>query len=152
MAQKDYTATISANITPKEALVKISSVSDWWTRSFKGQAQKPGDTFTVRFGETFVDFKVIEVISEKKVVWQVSACNLHWIKNKTEWTNTQVVRDVSPEDRATRVRMTHVGLVPEVECYDSCKKGWNFYVGESLLKLLTQNKGLPDEQGKKQSA
>jgi len=28
------------------------------------------------------------------------------------------------------------------------KKGWNFYVGERLIKLLTENKGLPDQENK----
>jgi hypothetical protein len=39
--------------------------------------------------------------------------------------------------------MTHIGLVPGVECYEDCKKGWNFYVGESLFRWMTEGKGLP---------
>jgi hypothetical protein len=42
--------------------------------------------------------------------------------------------------------MTHAGLVPGVECYGNCEKGWDFYVGESLLRLLTENTGLADQQ------
>jgi hypothetical protein len=45
--------------------------------------------------------------------------------------------------------MTHVGVVPRAECYADCKKGWDFYVGESLLRLLTENEGLPDQQRRK---
>jgi hypothetical protein len=56
MTQQDYTATISAKITAKEAIDRISRVPDWWTKGFTGAAHKVGDTFTVRFGETFVDF------------------------------------------------------------------------------------------------
>ena len=39
--------------------------------------------------------------------------------------------------------MTHVGLTPDKECYEDCNKGWSFYVGESLRKLITEGKGLP---------
>jgi len=35
------------------------------------------------------------------------------------------------------------GFGSGVECYGNCKIGWDFCVGESLLKLLTENKGLP---------
>jgi hypothetical protein len=115
-----------------------------------GRFPELGDTFTVRFGETFVDFRVSEVVPEKRIVWQVTDCNLHFIPNKKEWNNTRVVWDVSSENESTNVRMTHVGLVPEHQCYQNCEQGWNFFVRESLLKLLTENKGLPD--GKQRSA
>ena len=39
--------------------------------------------------------------------------------------------------------MTHVGLVPGIECYEDCEKGWDFYIKESLFKFLTEGKGLP---------
>lgn len=150
MTQQDFTASISARITAKEATDRISRVPDWWTKGFTGLARKAGDTFTVRFGDTFVDFLVAEVIPEKRIVWQVTDCNLHFISNKKEWNNTKVVWEVSPEHDSTRVRMTHVGLVPTHQCYENCEEGWKFYVGKSLLKLLTENSGLPD--GKKGSA
>jgi hypothetical protein len=144
MTQRDYTATISAKIGANEAIDRISRVPDWWTKGFTGASAKPGDTFTVRFGETFVDFRVTEVIPAKRIVWQVTDCNLHFIPNKKEWNNTSVVWDVSAERELTSVRMTHVGLIPQHQCYQNCEQGWNFFVKESLLKLLTENKGLPD--------
>ena len=147
MSQKDYTATISAKITAKEAIDRISRVPDWWTKGFTGASQKPGDTFTVRFGETFVDFRVTEFVPEKRVVWEVTDCNLHFIPNKKEWNNTRVVWEATTEKDLTSVCMTHVGLVPDHQCYQNCEEGWNFFVKQSLLKLLTENKGLPD--GKK---
>jgi len=63
---QDYHSNITANITAKEAFDKISRVPEWWTKNFKGKTQMPGDAFTVRFGETFVDFKIAEVIPDKK--------------------------------------------------------------------------------------
>ena len=89
------------------------------------------------------------MIPDKKIVWQVTDCNLHWLKGKKEWNDTKVVWEVSPENKSTtRIRMTHSGLVPGIECYDDGKKGWDFFVGESLRKLLTENKGLPDLESK----
>ncbi len=39
-----------------------------------------------------------------------------------------------------------MGLVPEIECYNDCVKGWNFYVNESLFKLMTEGKGIPERK------
>jgi len=30
-----------------------------------------------------------------------------------------------------------------MECYDDCSNGWNFHVGESLFKLITEGVGEP---------
>lgn len=144
MKQQDYHCAISASITAKEALEKIGDVSAWWTKSFTGNSKKPGDTFSIRFGETFVDFKIVEAIPDKKVVWEVTDCNLHWIKNKTEWKNTHIVWEVFPENSKTNISMTHVGLVTGAECYKDCKVGWDNYIQKSLFNFLMGNKGLPD--------
>jgi hypothetical protein len=40
--------------------------------------------------------------------------------------------------------MTHAGLVHEIERYDKCQAGWAFSATESLLKLMTIGKGLPN--------
>ncbi len=139
---RDYTRTITADIPPAEAADRIARVTDWWTRNTKGSARKPGDTFTVDFGETFVDFKVAELVPGKRIVWEVTNCRLHWIKDKTEWNGTKVAFDISSQGGTTTVRMTHIGLVPEVECFGTCEQGWNFHVGESLQQLLRTDKGL----------
>ena len=149
MKQHDYQSSVAARITPQEAGDRISRVVEWWTKGIEGHCEKPGDRFTVRFGDTFVDFEVVELIPGRRIEWRVVDCNLHWISDKKEWKDTSVVWEISADDGATRVTMTHRGLLPEVECYKDCKVGWDFYVGESLRKLLTDNKGLPDGQRRK---
>ena len=144
MNQKDYNCSITANISAKEAVGGISRVSEWWVVNTEGHSQKLNDVFKVSFGKpSFVTFKLIEVVPDKKVVWLVTECNLDFLKDKTEWTGTKVIWEISPENNSTKIKMTHVGIVPEVECYDSCVKGWDHYVKESLFKLLTEGKGLP---------
>ena len=140
---KDYHASIQANVSPKEAFEKISLVNKWWAKKFKGKAQKLNDQFTVDFGETFVDFRITEAIPEKKIIWTVTDCNLHWIKAKKEWKNTKVVWEISTAKNGVQINMTHIGLRPEVECWDSCKPGWDEHVKESLLSFLTKGKGMP---------
>lgn len=144
MKQLDYHCSITTNVTPKEAIKGISRVADWWAKNFEGNAKNLNDIFTIRFGETYVTFKITEMIADSKVVWLVTDCYLHWLKDKTEWSNTKVVWELSAKNNSTEINFTHVGLLPQVECYDNCVKGWDQYVKGSLQKLLDENKGLPD--------
>jgi len=140
--KQDYTCTIAVDATPQEAIDAIGRVSDWWAKNYKGRSQDTGDVFTVTFGETFVTFR-IEVVPGKKVTWYVTDCNLHWLKDKKEWLDTQAIWEISRQKDTTQIQMTHIGLVPEVECYENCEAGWNEHIKESLYSLLTTGKGTP---------
>jgi hypothetical protein len=52
--------------------------------------------------------------------------------------------DAATENLETRIDFTHVGLLPGIECYNDCSKGWNFFIKESLFKFITEGKGLPE--------
>ena len=142
--EQDYHVSISVNATAQEAFKCINNVTEWWTKIFEGHSEKLDDIFTVRFGETFITSKVVDMILNKKIVWQVIDCYKHWLKNKKEWKDTKMSWEISTENNATQISFTHIGLVPGIECYNGCEKAWNFYVKESLFKLLTEGKGMPE--------
>ena len=144
MKKQDFNATISVNSTAQEAFEKIAQVGNWWAKDFTGKAKKLNDTFTIRFGDTFVDFKISEAIPDAKIVWYVTNSYLPWLTDKTEWNNTKVVFDISSENNQTKIDFTHVGLVPEIECYDNCEKGWTRFATISLPKFINEGKGLPE--------
>jgi Activator of Hsp90 ATPase homolog 1-like protein len=146
MEQKDYQTSITVKTNAKEVQQGINKVSEWWTISFEGSAAKLNDKFTVRFGKTFVKFNINEVVPDEKIVWAVTDCYLDWLNDKKEWNNTKILWEISGKGKTTEITMTHVGLIPEVECYNDCRKGWNFYVNESLLSLLNEGKGMPDSR------
>jgi hypothetical protein len=143
MNQQNYQSSIAADFTPAEAFEGISRVNEWWAKNFEGSAEKLNDIFTVHFGETFVTFKVTESIPGKKIAWEVTDCHLPWLKDKTEWNGTTVMFEISPLSDGTQVTMTHIGLVPEVECFGACEAGWNEHFKGSLFKLLTEHAGVP---------
>ena len=144
MNNQDFKCSITANVTAAEAVDVISRVSDWWKRDVAGRAEKLHDEFTVRFSETsFVTFNITEFMPDTKIVWTVTDCYLPWLNDKTEWTGTNVIFEISSENNTTTIHFTHQGLVPQVECYDMCVKGWTQYVPGSLLKLLTEGVGQP---------
>ncbi|MEO7989974.1 MAG: T9SS type A sorting domain-containing protein [Chryseolinea sp.] len=51
-------------------------------------------------------------------------------KDESAWTDTTIIFDISKQDNKTQIRMTHVDLVPEYECYEI------FLVGELLRRRL----------------
>lgn len=140
---QNYQSSIVADVSAEEAFKKIGRICEWWATNVDGDPLRLNAFFTVRFGKTFAFFKTTEIISNKKIVWHVVDCYLPLFKNVDQWNNTKLVWDISTQNNKTQISMTHVGLTPEIECFSDCEKGWNFYVKESLAKLITENKGLP---------
>jgi hypothetical protein len=68
--QQNYSCTITAAVTPMEAFDAINHVNEWWAKNTEGPSEKEGDVFTIRFGNTYVIFKMAEVIPGKKIVWE----------------------------------------------------------------------------------
>ena len=150
MDQQDFRLSISApaSVSASDAYDKIARVSEWWVKDVEGSARNAGDTFTVRFGEPFVAFQIADAVPARKVVWHVTNCYLPWLTDKTEWNGTNVVFDISvsqSEPGETTVTLTHEGLVPEVECFESCVQGWNQYFGQSFRQFLIDGHGMPSE-------
>jgi Activator of Hsp90 ATPase homolog 1-like protein len=141
---QDFQYSMSANVSAEDAYRKVARVCEWWNKKSTGTALRVGDTFKVDWGQAWADFKVVEAVPNKRVVWYVEDCHLPWLKNQTEWKDMKVVWDLAEQNGTTQIKMTHVGLTPEVECFKACEAGWNFHLGESLLKLLTEGHGLPD--------
>ncbi|MFA6467575.1 MAG: SRPBCC domain-containing protein [Bacteroidota bacterium] len=147
MQQKSFSCSITVPISVPDAFQRIAQVSQWWSENIEGDFQQLCDTFTIRFnfGDSFV-LTVADIVKDKKIVWSVTDSNLTWIKNNKEWIGTKIVFDMSNENNFTQITFTHSGLVPDLECYDGCAKGWNYYIQESLFKLLTEGKGFPDRK------
>ena len=57
-----------------------------------------------------------------------------------------VTFEISSKDDKTEVRFTHVGLVPDYECFENCSSAWGFYVNSSLRSLISTGKGNPNEK------
>ena len=145
MNKKDYTASIAVPTTAIEAFNGINHVTKWWTENLEGRSQKLNDEFTVRFDDVHMSKqKLIEVIPGKKIVWLVTDSKLNFVKDKEEWTNTQISFEIAKNKGVTNIKFTHSGLTPEIECYGGCSNAWSHYIQESLFKLLTEGKGRPE--------
>ncbi len=142
--QQDFSLSLTVKASAKEALEKISKVNLWWAKNFKGKAIKLNDEFSVHFGGTYVNFRISEVVPEKKIVWLVTDCNLEWINEKKEWNGTEVIWSLTEKGVKTQIDFVHKGVTPESECYESCKPGWTHHINDSLLKLIDTGRGFPE--------
>lgn len=145
--QKDFTLNFTVKATAKESMKAISQVKQWWAKNYEGKAAEEKDKFSVYFGgpkDTFVDFKISEVIPEKKVVWLVTDCNLHWIDDKKEWKGNECIWNLTEKNGKTKIEFIHKGMTPESECYESCKPGWTHHIKDSLIKLIEIGNGFPE--------
>lgn len=144
MANKQYRAAITVAQTAGNAFNSINNVKKWWSENVTGDTASPGGVFTIDWGGgNFVTFRITELAPGKKVVWLVTGCHLDWLNNKQEWTNTQIEFNLSAAGNHTTIDFTHTGLVPELECYDMCVKGWNQYFKGSLCQLIATGEGQP---------
>ena len=145
---ESYHCGLELAADPIEVAAAIDRVSDWWSVYTTGDADGAGKEFTVRFGDgasdTFVAFRVAEHLSGKRIAWQVTNCFLPWLEDKTEWTGTTAQFKLTANERGTILEFTHVGLVPQVECYAGCVKGWDQYILGSLRQLIETGAGKPN--------
>lgn len=140
----NFNITFIVDKPADEVFNAVGNISQWWTENVKGNSLKPGDEFTVQFGDKhFSKQKLVEVIPNKRIEWLVTDSKLNWLKNKQEWTGTRIVFEISDRDQRIELRFTHIGLSPDVECYEGCSNAWSQYIRSSLFKLITTGQGQP---------
>jgi hypothetical protein len=144
MKNINYTATIEVAKSARDVFSDINDVSKWWSKEYEGSSAKLNDEFIIEHPDRhYSKQKLIEVIPNKKIVWLVTESKLNWIeKDKSEWTNTKMVFDITPKGDQTVLHFTHEGLVPEKECYQKCEQGWNMIIKEWLFNFITSDKAI----------
>jgi hypothetical protein len=144
MKNQDLTITLSFDQSPEEVFAAVMNVRGWWSRALEGESAEAGDEFTYRYEDLhWSTHRVTEAVPGKRVVWHTVNAHLAHAKAPGEWKGTDVRFDIARRGTKTELRFTHVGLVPELDCFESCSRGWGFYVGESLRGLVTTGKGKP---------
>ncbi|WP_461081880.1 SRPBCC family protein [Spirosoma flavus] len=144
MTTSDFTTTLLIDQRPETVFNAINNIRGWWTENVNGSSQHLNDTFEVRFGDVhYSRQQLVEVIPAKKVVWRITDSHLNFISDKSEWTGTHVVFDITEKDGKTQLRFTHEGLTPEIECYGACSNAWGGYIRSSLFDLITKGEGQP---------
>lgn len=152
MQNQDFTTTVFVNKTPKEVFNAINNPRAWWSEEIEGHTDKINEVFDYHFEDIHAcKVKVLELVPDQKVVWHILENNFNFTKDKTEWVDTKIMFDISAEGNKTKLVFTHVGLVPEYECYDACYQGWTHYIQTSLKNYISTGGGEPNKTGAPQT-
>jgi hypothetical protein len=144
MKGADYTILLIVDQSPEHVFEAVNNVRGWWSELIEGHTDQLGAEFRYHYKELHYSVqKITEWVPGTRVVWHITEARINFVKDKTEWTNTQVVFDIARKGRKTELRFTHVGLTPGIECYGKCVGAWGFYINESLKGLITSGKGQP---------
>jgi Activator of Hsp90 ATPase homolog 1-like protein len=139
---KSFTASIVVNQSSSVAFNAIKDFRAWWSEEIEGATDKLNDVFFYHYKDIHLcKIKLIEVVPDKKLIYQVIENQFNFIQDQTEWVNTKLVFDIATEGGKTKVTFTHEGLTPDYECYHVCNDAWTGYITNSLFNLITTGKG-----------
>lgn len=137
----NYTFTFKCELPIQEVYDLLIDVRRWWVNiygeSINGVSDVIGEEFDYKAGGGMHHStqKLIESIPHSKIVWLVTQSNLSFLNQTNEWTNTQLMFELSVSEELTHVRFTHIGLNAEIECYDACSNGWAQYLNQLVQTL-----------------
>ena len=145
MTQNNYTTAFTVEQSPEEVFAAINNVRAWWSGEVDGPTDQLGGQFTYRYKDVHRTTQTVtELVPGRKVAWRVVDSEINFVDDKDEWTGTELVFDIARKGDKTELKFTHIGLIPEIECYDGCSGAWGFYVNESLRSLITTGQGQPN--------
>jgi Activator of Hsp90 ATPase homolog 1-like protein len=122
-----------------DAVGTLEGVRGWWTRLASGSAE--------RGGELLFQFEGLDETIRMHVDVAQRPATVHWTCHEhtmhPEWVGTRLVFnfvDLGPDE--TELRFRHIGLVPQLECYGVCSRGWDFFL-PSIVAWVEQGEGTP---------
>jgi uncharacterized protein YndB with AHSA1/START domain len=143
-SNESFSVSYLIDKAPATVFNAINAVDKWWSADFKGFSESVADEFEVSFADIhYSRHKVLEMLPFKRIVWVVLDSKLSFLKDPSEWNGTKNVFEISTEEGQTRLSFTHVGLVPSIECFNDCSKGWKHYLEKSLLPYILEGKVVP---------
>lgn len=149
MSDTNYTQTFFTSKKQNEAFEAIQNFRGWWSEEIEGRTDLLNETFFYHYKDVHLcKIRLIEKIPNEKLVYEIMDNQFSFTEDKSEWTGTKLIFEISKDENQTKIKFTHKGLTPEYECYNICNESWGNYVGKSLFNLIETGKGNPNPKDK----
>jgi uncharacterized protein YndB with AHSA1/START domain len=117
------------------ALTTIDGLAGWWASDTSGDPHLDG-VIAFRFAPGGFDMRVVELVPDKAVRWEV-------IDGPEEWIGTEVAFELRQEGDFAIVLFEHRGWREPVEFMYHCSTKWATFL-MSLKQLLETGTGAPE--------
>ena len=103
MKNQNFITTISVDQTPKEAFNAIKNFRAWWSEEIEGSTDKLNEVFFYHYKDIHLcKLKLIEMVPDKKLVYQVLDNQFSFTEDKSEWIDTKLIFIISSEGRQNK--------------------------------------------------
>jgi hypothetical protein len=143
MKNQSFTTAMVVSQSPEEVFNAVNNVRGWWSQNIEGRTDELNSEFIYRDKYLTAKFKVTQC-SPEKIVWETRESHNTFFgsNNEKEWNGTKIVFDIARKtNNKTELKFTHVGLVPQFECFAVCSNSWEYFITTSLKSLLETGKG-----------
>lgn len=152
MEARPYSSSFWVDHSAAEVFNAINNVRGWWSEQIEGNTQQVGVVWNYHYQDVHrCKMKIVELISNQKVVWEVLDNYFSFTKDKEEWKGNTLIFEIFEQGTKTQLTFTQQGLLPEHECYDICSNAWDTYIQKSLFNLITTGKGQPNGKDQPQT-
>jgi hypothetical protein len=142
----DYKTSLKVKANQVDAFNAVASELDKWWGKVDSPVSKEGDKFTVSFGSTKWRFEVTKYSEQDQINWRCIEAE-HIVDElsdiEQEWLDTELFWTFTENGGEVEVSFVHKGLTPQLNCYNICEAGWNFFISTSLKNYLKTGKGNP---------
>src|SRR4051812_35944827 len=92
MAGKSFTTSITVDKDISSTFDSIKNFRAWWSEEIEGKTDQLNETFFYHYKDVHLcKIKLIELVADKKLVYQVIDNEFNFTKDKTEWINTKLI-------------------------------------------------------------
>ena len=146
LAREAHCAQVHCAAAPERvyaALAAPGGATGWWsTRG--GRVTSAGERLHLDWSDAdFVEFEVEVAERPTAMRWRCVAQHDRNLPEVDEWVGTVLTFRITPSDGGSRLQFEHEGLMPALECYGACERGWDFFLRRSVRQLIATGSGLP---------
>jgi len=143
----NYKKTLIVKANQKSVFVAVSKeLNKWWGKVDNSNISQEKDIFSIYFEETEWRFEITKFSMYDEIHWKCIKAN-HIVPDlsgtETEWLNSEIIWKFKNEEDDTEISFEHKGLTPELNCYEVCNAGWDFFITNSLKDHLEKGEGSP---------